>query len=93
MLRRILPAANAIFLGHVIARLGSLILVPLFLRYWSATRYGEYVALFAAASYLASLDIGIQQATVNRLRCQSSWWSTSAPETTRTNIVRFSTQP
>jgi O-antigen/teichoic acid export membrane protein len=67
MLRRILPAANAIFLGHVIARLGSLILVPLFLRYWSATRYGEYLALFAAASYLTSLDIGMQQATVNRL--------------------------
>src|SRR5919197_1173995 len=67
MLRRILPAANAIFLGHVIARLGSLILVPLFLKYWSATRYGEYLALFAAITYLGSLDIGMQQAVINRL--------------------------
>src|SRR5881394_3462474 len=67
MLRRIIPAANAIFLGHIIARLGSLILVPLFLRYWSATRYGEYLTLFAAISYLTSLDIGMQQAVINRL--------------------------
>ena len=67
MLRRVLPAANAIFLGHMIARLGSVILVPLFLRYWSATLYGEYLALFAAVSYLASLDVGMQQASVNQL--------------------------
>ena len=67
MLRRILPAANAIFIGHMIPRIGSIILVPLFLRTWSATLYGEYLALFAAASYLSSLDIGMQQASVNRL--------------------------
>jgi O-antigen/teichoic acid export membrane protein len=67
MLRRVLHAANAIVLGNLIARSGGLILVPLFLRYWSAPRYGEYVALFAAVSYLASLDIGMQGAAVNRL--------------------------
>lgn len=67
MLRRILPAAKAIFLGHVIVRLGSLVLVPLFLRYWSPVSYGEYLALFAAVGYLASLDIGMQWAAVNRL--------------------------
>jgi O-antigen/teichoic acid export membrane protein len=67
MLRRILPAANAIFVGHMIPRLGSIILVPLFLKTWSATLYGEYLALFAAVTYLSSLDIGMQQASVNRL--------------------------
>jgi len=67
MLRRILPAANAIFIGHMIPRIGSIILVPLFLRNWSPTLYGEYLALFAAVSYLSSLDIGMQQASVNRL--------------------------
>lgn len=67
MLRRLLPAANAIFVGHMIPRLGSIILVPLFLRNWSATLYGEYLALFAAVSYLSGLDIGMQQASVNRL--------------------------
>ena len=67
MLRRILHAANAIVFGHSIVRLGSLVLVPLFLRYWSGSLYGEYVALFAAVSYLSGLDIGMQQAVVNRL--------------------------
>jgi O-antigen/teichoic acid export membrane protein len=67
MLRRILPAANAIFIGHMIPRIGSIILVPLFLRTWSATLYGEYLALFAAVSYLSGLDIGMQQASINRL--------------------------
>ncbi len=67
MLRRVLPAANAIFLGHVMVRIGSLVLVPLFLRYWSPISYGEYLALFAAVGYLASLDIGMQWAAVNRL--------------------------
>ena len=67
MLRRILSAANAIFFGHIIVRLGSVVLVPLFLKYWSASLYGEYVALFAAVSYLSGLDIGMQQAAINRL--------------------------
>ena len=67
MLRRVLHAANAIILGNVITRAGGLILVPLFLKYWSATLYGEYLALFAAAGYLSSLDIGMQGAAVNRL--------------------------
>src|SRR6267378_4692186 len=67
VLRRVLPAVNAIFLGHVMVRLGSLVLVPLFLRYWSPISYGEYLVLFAAVAYLGSLDIGIQWAAVNRL--------------------------
>ena len=67
IIRRVIPAANAIFLGHAIVRLGSLVLVPLFLKYWSAALYGEYLALFAAVGYLSSLDVGVQWATVNRL--------------------------
>ena len=67
MLRRTLHAANAVFSGYVIARVGSLVLVPLFLRYWSANLYGEYLALFAMVNYLNSLNIGVHSATVNRL--------------------------
>src|SRR5260370_1659602 len=66
VLRRVLPAANAIFLGPVMVRLGSLVLVPLFLRYWSPVSYGAYLALFPAAGSLGSLDIGMQWRPVNR---------------------------
>src|SRR5215470_14929271 len=67
MLRRVLTAANAIFFAHLIVRLGALFLVPLYLKYWSASLYGEYLALSAAVSYFASLDIGMQQAAINRM--------------------------
>ena len=67
MLSRVLKAMNALFFGHLIARVGSLLLVPLFLRTWTAAVYGEYLALFAVVSYLSSLDIGVQLAAVNRL--------------------------
>jgi len=46
------------------------------LRYWSPIAYGEYLALFAAVGYLASLDIGMQWAAVNRLTqayAKSDW--------------------
>jgi O-antigen/teichoic acid export membrane protein len=67
MFRRVLTAANAIFFAHLIARLGALFLVPLYLKYWSPSLYGEYLALSAAVSYFASLDIGMQQAAINRM--------------------------
>jgi O-antigen/teichoic acid export membrane protein len=67
MFRRVLTAANAIFFAHLIVRAGALFLVPLYLKYWSASSYGEYLALSAAVSYFASLDIGMQQAAINRM--------------------------
>ena len=67
MLKRVAKALNATFFGHVIARLGSFLLVPLFLTYWAPIRYGEWLTMFAAVSYLATLDIGVQLAAVNRL--------------------------
>src|SRR5215467_14751745 len=67
MLRRVFSAANAIFFAHLIVRLGALFLVPLYLKYWSASVYGEYLALSAVVSYFASLDIGMQQAAINRM--------------------------
>jgi O-antigen/teichoic acid export membrane protein len=67
MLKRVAKALNATLFGHLIARAGSFVLVPLFLSRWSASLYGEYMALFASVSYLSGLDIGMQLAAVNRL--------------------------
>jgi glycosyltransferase involved in cell wall biosynthesis/O-antigen/teichoic acid export membrane protein len=46
---------------------GHLVLVPLYLKYWPATRYGEWLALSSLASYLSTLDVGLNTAGVNRL--------------------------
>ena len=66
-MRRLLSTLSAMFCGQVLSRTISLIVVPLFLTYWGATKYGEWLALSASVYYLSMLDIGIQSAALNRL--------------------------
>jgi O-antigen/teichoic acid export membrane protein len=47
--------------------LGNLLLVPLFLRAWSTSVYGEWLTLSSAVAYLSTLDFGVQTYAVNRL--------------------------
>lgn len=67
MLKRILKILFALSIGQLIIRFSSFILIPLFVNYWSATMYGEWLALSAAIGYLASLDLGISQASTNKM--------------------------
>jgi O-antigen/teichoic acid export membrane protein len=60
-------ALTAIFWSHALAAVGNLFLVPLYLTYWSAGVYGEWLVLFAVAGYLSMLDLGLNMATTNRL--------------------------
>ncbi|MDE2320339.1 MAG: lipopolysaccharide biosynthesis protein [candidate division NC10 bacterium] len=52
-------------LGQVITTGQNLILVPLFLTSWGVALYGDWLALSAAAAYMALLDIGMQNYAVN----------------------------
>jgi O-antigen/teichoic acid export membrane protein len=45
----------------------NLLLVPLFLRYWSPLRYGEWLTISSLAAYLASADLGMTSAAINDL--------------------------
>lgn len=67
MLKRILKTLFALSIGQIISRISSLLLIPLFVNYWSTTIYGEWLALTAAIGYLASLDFGISQASTNKM--------------------------
>jgi O-antigen/teichoic acid export membrane protein len=67
VIARVFKSLNALLFGQVIVRVGSIIIVPIFLRNWGAAAYGEYLTIFALISYFATLDIGISQAAVNRL--------------------------
>ena len=60
MFARVLKSLNAMVFGIVIGRAGSLLLVPLFLSRWSPIGYGEWLTIFAAVSYLSTLDIGVR---------------------------------
>ncbi|HEY0566254.1 MAG TPA: hypothetical protein VGC88_11755, partial [Terriglobales bacterium] len=66
-MRRLLQSLNALLIGQVITRLGSFFMIPLYLHFWSAVQYGEWITLFAAVGYLYTLDVGMQVAAVNRL--------------------------
>ena len=67
MFKRTLKALFALFFGQVLTRFGSFILVPLFVKYWTPTVYGEWLTLSATVAYIASLDFGVNQAAINKL--------------------------
>jgi len=67
MLRRVGNAAVATLSAQGIAVLYNLLLVPVFLRYWSVLVYGEWLALSSLAAYLSTVDIGVSIFGVNKL--------------------------
>jgi O-antigen/teichoic acid export membrane protein len=67
VIRRVAKAALAVLFGHGVNIFGNLLLVPLFLRVWSASVYGEWLTLSSAVAYLGTLDFGLQTYAINRL--------------------------
>src|ERR1700730_14811028 len=43
----------------------NLLLLPLYLRFWTVAVYGEWMALYSVVYYLANLDFGVTAAGVN----------------------------
>ncbi len=43
----------------------NLLLLPLYLRFWSVAAYGEWMAISSVVNYLANLDFGVTFAAVN----------------------------
>ncbi|MGB7548696.1 MAG: hypothetical protein WBM14_13170, partial [Terracidiphilus sp.] len=43
----------------------NLLLLPLYLRFWSVAAYGEWMALYSVVLYLGNLDFGVTTAAVN----------------------------
>jgi len=67
MLRRVAKAAAATFSAQGITILSNLLLVPIFLRYWSPLVYGEWLALSSLATQLSMVDMGVSIFGVNKL--------------------------
>ena len=65
--RAFLAALVAITTGRALGAVASIVLVPLFLLVWTPRRYGEWLALSSMVGYLATLDLGMNMAAVNRL--------------------------
>lgn len=67
MLKRVGKAGIALFSGQAITAVTQLLLVPLFLRSWTTVIYGEWLALFSLVGYLANLNLGLDNAAVNKM--------------------------
>jgi O-antigen/teichoic acid export membrane protein len=62
---RILHGAGAGAVSYGLSIVSNLLLLPLYLRFWSVAVYGEWMALYSAVNYLANLDFGLTFAAIN----------------------------
>jgi O-antigen/teichoic acid export membrane protein len=65
LITRLLHGAGASAVSYGISIAGNLLLLPLYLRFWSVAVYGEWMALYSAVNYLVNLDFGLTFASIN----------------------------
>ena len=63
--RRVAAGVLGNLLGQVINIANQFALVPVFLVFWGKTRYGEWLTLSAAMSYIVLMDVGMQRYSMN----------------------------
>src|SRR5882762_10066615 len=62
---RLLHGTGAGVVSYGLGIGSNLLLLPLYLRFWSVAVYGEWMALYSMVYYLANLDFGVTAAGVN----------------------------
>ena len=62
---RLLHGTGAGAAAYGLGIASNLILLPLYLRFWSVAVYGEWMALYSVVNYLANLDFGVTMAGAN----------------------------
>jgi O-antigen/teichoic acid export membrane protein len=62
---RLIHGAGAGAFSYGLSIASNLLLLPLYLRFWSVGIYGEWMALYSAVNYLANLDFGLTFAAIN----------------------------
>jgi O-antigen/teichoic acid export membrane protein len=65
IIRRLLHGAGAGAVAYALGIGSNLLLLPLYLRFWSVAVYGEWMALYSVVNYLGSLDFGVTAAAIN----------------------------
>lgn len=62
---RLLHGTGAGAVSYGFGIVSNLLLLPLYLRFWSVAEYGEWMALYSVVNYLGNLDFGVTVAGVN----------------------------
>jgi O-antigen/teichoic acid export membrane protein len=65
--QRLYKNTAALGFTQIVNTAGNLLLVPLFLSYWSQEVYGEWMALSALVAYYSTADMGMNAASGNAL--------------------------
>jgi O-antigen/teichoic acid export membrane protein len=65
IIARLLHGTGAGAVAYGLGIGSNLLLLPLYLRFWSVAVYGEWMALYSVVNYLANLDFGVTTAAVN----------------------------
>src|ERR1700751_1300546 len=65
--RRIFGGWSANVIGLLLALVQQIVLIPLFLKYWTAETLSAWLAIFAAGNLLLIGDLGLHIWSLNRL--------------------------
>ncbi len=65
IVNRMLHGISAGAIAMVLGVVSNLLLLPLYLRHWSVTVYGEWIALYSVVNYLGALDFSLTTAATN----------------------------
>ncbi len=65
VIARLLHGTGAGAVAYGLGIVSNLLLLPLYLRFWSVAVYGEWMALYSVVMYLANLDLGVTSAAIN----------------------------
>lgn len=65
---RMLHGTSAVAVGYGLGIGSNLLLLPLYLHFWSLAVYGEWMALYSVVNYLDSLDFGVTAAAITAAR-------------------------
>lgn len=90
-LKRILKFLAAVFTAQGIAVVAQLLVPPLFLRRYAhgVERYGEWIALTAAVSYLNTLNAGIQTYSNNQMTIHHNRGELEEAKSVQASAVRL----
>jgi O-antigen/teichoic acid export membrane protein len=67
LVKRIYSGLGANVFGQLVSIAIQLLSVPVFLYYWSVTKYGEWLMLSAIPAYFAMADIGVVSVAANKM--------------------------
>jgi O-antigen/teichoic acid export membrane protein len=78
IIARLLHGTGAGAVAYGLGIVSNLLLLPLYLRFWSVAVYGEWMALYSVVMYLGNLDFGVTTAAITaaRMAHASKDWET-----------------